>query len=95
MAPSFLRGVCVCVWTSRAAPRQEMVQKEGGEQRERGGGELVCSGATGRGLDDAKLQALFEPGGEREKREGEAEKREGEADMQATEESGNTPTGVT
>lgn len=48
----------------------------------------MWSGATGRGLDDAKLQALLT-------RRREAEKKEGEADMQATEESGNTPTCVT
>lgn len=58
------------------------------EERKRNTVERRRGGATGRGLDDAELQALLT-------RRREAEKKEGEADMQATEESGNTPTSVT
>lgn len=59
--PSASCGVCV-----PAAPSGD-VQKKGREPQQ-SGGEVACSGATGRGLDDAKLQALFYPGGERQRK---------------------------
>lgn len=61
---------------------------------------MVCSGARGRGLDDANFQAPVTrkgdvAGGETEGDRMSWREGEGEADMQATEERGNTPTFVT
>lgn len=84
MAPSLLQGV----WIScRATPCQEM-----GERKEEKG-EVVCGGARGREAWMTQATGLCNQKGRERQRHG--GRRKGKADMQATEESGNTPTFVT